>query len=599
MQITPNDVGASKGHLNSLDPKVLQLINSLANKPLLIEKLVLNQAQGVLLKIASNLGQLSLQLPLKTSNLFKNISQNNVKLSLSINHQQQVRLQLTPSNSIEAGNQPSKAIVFQKSSLLAEQILKLGNPLSIAVKAEKSTLHQSNSTASKQTQLNHSAQNPQKLKLTAEQLTKLTASSPKTNPQTSAALAGSPLRTSDPLESNLSAKVQATASSKSLSSDELTLASAAKQLLKNHFSKQLPVSKHLQAISQAAKTLAKLESPGPLEVRLQNQLKQLLAVIQKPTTHTASEIKQRVTNSGHMLEKNLGKQLVQAEQEAKQPNKLENQKLDLPPPIKTQFSIEQKKVQTAKLEGQTALPKATKKLTTEASQNNDVKLLLMKIRATLESIIKPVKPASGEQNQPQSATPTDAPKAANAKPIPAEQILVNNKTKSTAQTKIQLANQQQMVIKQANELLTEVKNIVSQIESNQLLSLKNESPNLHQFLVDLPFKNNTEIDSFEMLFERSDKLQKGQKVKRWKVVVRFDLKPLGPMFARIELENERISTHFFAREQQTAQLINQHLHVLKKSLFAAGVNIEKLAGSQGKIPERLLTDNERLVDTHA
>lgn len=45
MQITPNDLGASKELLNSLDPKVLQLINSLANKPLLIEKLAGSQGK--------------------------------------------------------------------------------------------------------------------------------------------------------------------------------------------------------------------------------------------------------------------------------------------------------------------------------------------------------------------------------------------------------------------------------------------------------------------------------------------------------------------------------------------------------------------------
>ncbi len=76
MQITPNDVGASKGLLNSLDPKVLQLINAFANKPLLNEKLLLSQSQGVLLKLAFETKQLDLQLPIKTAPLFKNITQN-------------------------------------------------------------------------------------------------------------------------------------------------------------------------------------------------------------------------------------------------------------------------------------------------------------------------------------------------------------------------------------------------------------------------------------------------------------------------------------------------------------------------------------------
>jgi len=156
-----------------------------------------------------------------------------------------------------------------------------------------------------------------------------------------------------------------------------------------------------------------------------------------------------------------------------------------------------------------------------------------------------------------------------------------------------------LIQKQINELVFEVRNSLAQIESNQLLSLRTEQPNLHQFLVDLPFSNGSEIDSFELLFEHSKENERQKAIKQWKVVVRFDLAPLGPMFAQVELKDERISTHIFAESQQTAKLINENIHVLKKSLFDAGVNTDTIKSSQGNIPDKLVQNSEHSVDFHA
>jgi len=520
VQITPNDANTNSGQSTSLDLKIAQLVSNFASKPLLIEKFLLTQSQGILLNLSNGKQPLELQLPLNQAKLFDYIGQNITKLVLSITPQKNIQLTLiTPElkTTIITENQPlAKLIVFQKAVLSPDGLLKLDNP-----KAQTTTT------------TNYVGQS---------NLTRANASK--------------------------------------LTTNEITIAQAAKTLLKTHFSKQLSVASHLNKITDIANNTAKIDSPQPLVAKLSKQLAQFFSSIEKSSHFSAAEIKQRINNSGHFLEKNLS-QLIQFDAESK------NVKISTGKPLEL----------TKQLMNKTSLP-ITKNISLE--QNNDSKLMLLKIKTTLETLIRKIETSPKQQkNQSQ---PID-------QKILLEQLIrifspkqnpgvAPTTIQKTNQTKNQLLNLQQTVLKQTTEMLTEIKNTISQIESNQLLSLKNETPNLHQFLIDLPIKNNSDIDSFEMLFENSDITNNNKKVKRWKVIVKFDLEPLGPMFAQIELENERISTHFFAKARETAQLINQHLHVLKKSLFSAGVDIDKLQGSQGKIPDTLLQNSEQLVDTH-
>jgi len=184
----------------------------------------------------------------------------------------------------------------------------------------------------------------------------------------------------------------------------------------------------------------------------------------------------------------------------------------------------------------------------------------------------------------------------NITPLEKHQIETN---KMAALQKIQVQQEQiQNLISLTKSFQTTITTSLHQIEQNQLHSLKSEQANLQQFLVDLPIKQNGLIDSFEMRFESQSKNNQSVKSKYWKVVVRFDLKPLGPMFAEIQFENERVSTHIFAEKKETAQLINQHLPTLKRSLFSAGVDVSKVSGSQGNIPDNLKDKESPNIDAH-
>lgn len=528
MQITPNDAANSSLKLTSLDLKVAQLVQQFADKPLLIEKLAISQPQGLLLNLSggTNAKQGSafdLQLPLKTAKLFENITQNSSRLSLAIVDKKNIQLSLlsprinatsTTTNS-KSGDlaindlQVAKQIIFQKALLSAKGILKLTHP-------KPQSLHESNL-------VNH---------------------------------LNKPNNSDNQIKPN-----------------QLTVAQAAKSILKSHFSNHTPISTHLASILKIENKLSQIQQPHSDISNLKKYFSELFTSIGKPENYSAKEIKQKIANSGQFLERNLSK-LVQARSESQK-----------------EFNL-----------GNTLIDKANVNPATQSAKQNifsaqtgDVKLILLKIRTALESLVKTIESIPANEN-----------KLSDSQRLLVEQLAHNLANKQSQQNsppnlalKNQLINLQQLSLRLTSEMLTTIQSSVTQLENNQLLSLKNETPNLHQFLIDLPIKNNSEVDSFEMLFENSNNNEIKQKVKRWKVVVRFDLEPLGPMFAQVELQNEKISSHFFAKKPQTAALINQHLHLLKQSLFSAGVEVEKIEGSQGKIPDTLLRNSEQLVDTHA
>jgi len=159
-----------------------------------------------------------------------------------------------------------------------------------------------------------------------------------------------------------------------------------------------------------------------------------------------------------------------------------------------------------------------------------------------------------------------------------------------------LAASQRLLI---TEMLTDVTNALSKIESNQLLSLRSEPAQLQQFLIDLPIYNQGKLDSFELLMESNEQSSDRQSGRTWTVTIRFDLEPLGPMFARISLKNQRIATRFFAKDELTAKLLDENIEHLKKSLFAAGVEIDEISGQQGLVPETLLSNDTHRVDVKA
>lgn len=156
-----------------------------------------------------------------------------------------------------------------------------------------------------------------------------------------------------------------------------------------------------------------------------------------------------------------------------------------------------------------------------------------------------------------------------------------------------LANQQKQIL---TEMLTEINQVLNRIETNQLLSLKTDNPGVQQYLLDLPLLHNGNLESFELLFTSNEQSEDKKSSKVWSVTIKFDLEPLGPMFARVSFKNQRISTRFFAEEQTTARLLSENIHHLKDSLFIAGLDTDEIEASQGIVPSTLKENVDNRLD---
>lgn len=148
-------------------------------------------------------------------------------------------------------------------------------------------------------------------------------------------------------------------------------------------------------------------------------------------------------------------------------------------------------------------------------------------------------------------------------------------------------------------LQQEILKALNKIETNQLLSLnqqtnKNDFVSGQYFLVDLPIFKDNQVESFELLFQSPVGQNKAKKI--WTVTIKFDLQPLGPMFAKVSLQGSRISSHIFAQDPQTAKLLGENIQLLQESLFLAGLDIDEIKGQLGKVPEKLIENSEYILD---
>ena len=57
------------------------------------------------------------------------------------------------------------------------------------------------------------------------------------------------------------------------------------------------------------------------------------------------------------------------------------------------------------------------------------------------------------------------------------------------------------------------------------------------------------------------------------------------MQAQVQLHGERVSTRFWATEQQTLPLLREHLHELRQALLNAGLEVGDVDCKAGRITE--------------
>ena len=126
---------------------------------------------------------------------------------------------------------------------------------------------------------------------------------------------------------------------------------------------------------------------------------------------------------------------------------------------------------------------------------------------------------------------------------------------------------------------------LSRIQANQLSSVSRETGTAFLLHLDLPVMHDKEVRNLQLQLERRE--ESDDSPESWNVTINFNLPELGPVQARLRLQENRLVTRFEAERSATVSGIREGLPHLQEALARAGVSIEHLSVEQGKVqPDR-------------
>ncbi len=138
------------------------------------------------------------------------------------------------------------------------------------------------------------------------------------------------------------------------------------------------------------------------------------------------------------------------------------------------------------------------------------------------------------------------------------------------------------------DLLRQTETALARIQLHQLASQPREAERgLLEWLFELPVRRGDDIDLWSIRFarEQTDSHAKKRRAQHsWSVQLAFDLPGLGPVQAQISLRGERVSTRFWAGQEQVLPLFRDNLQALQKMFGDAGLEVGELDCVPGPMP---------------
>ncbi len=625
MRITDSDNNFEQVNKNLLEPRVLKLLEKLGNKTLLIEQLTLKDNQPLSLKPAQSSLLSQIEIPKSLIKAIAPFTQHVFELKLN-NQQRLVTLSIAqPQSSQQAALEaeaklPPLQLTFQQAKLIHGEILRLSHLVNFPLNQQTSNLtntgivsntspltSSSNLTANSPVpNVSDSSQVSNTKSIHAETIKPLTNIDTKTPTQLDKNSLISSTSKNDLTNPNqpISLKQAVNALLSAGNAESKPLAQGIKQvnqlltqLLHNFNSKptlsQLPASqpnnsfnlspKATQQFIQVAAQLPNADKITKSVAKLIQLTQQLTESIDFSKQNNKLNLDQRVANSGNFLEanfaKNLNKQTIRQTGNTSETNNIAPKLINKD--LKLLHLITQQTLQglLKLLNAPNARPVLTQLTLQQALPLSESQPNPSQINTLINQFVSSVE-SEGDTGQKLQLLAKELQNNL----VGQDKNIINKPLTLSREYELLALTQQKQLI---NDMLTEIKSSLARIETNQLLSLRSESQILQQYLLDLPIQHKGKIDSFELLLEAEQDNQKTKKNKRWNVTIKFDLEPLGPMFARVELRNQRISTHFYAENEVTANLLTENLEHLKNALFIAGIDIDELKSKQADVPESL------------
>ncbi len=136
-----------------------------------------------------------------------------------------------------------------------------------------------------------------------------------------------------------------------------------------------------------------------------------------------------------------------------------------------------------------------------------------------------------------------------------------------------------MTTNQLLELLTQQTEGSLQRTLTHQLQMLNPDNVRQQLAFELPIKHGNEVDVFDMRIhpdQEGSQQNTAEQERPWTIMMAFNLEGLGAIRAQISLVNDHISTHWWAEQQQTVDLFQQHMSTLQDRLSHVGLDVDKV-----------------------
>jgi hypothetical protein len=151
-------------------------------------------------------------------------------------------------------------------------------------------------------------------------------------------------------------------------------------------------------------------------------------------------------------------------------------------------------------------------------------------------------------------------------------------------------------------LIKDTEASLARIQLNQLNSQGVEGDQKPGWVFEIPIRRENGSDIFHFHIEPDEEKNRDnedQQDNQWNINMAFELEELGPVHSRISLRQDEVSIAFWAVNQETNQIFNQHLSQLKNDLEQSGLQVKNINCMQGTPPSAGDTSLKKLLDEKA
>ena len=140
----------------------------------------------------------------------------------------------------------------------------------------------------------------------------------------------------------------------------------------------------------------------------------------------------------------------------------------------------------------------------------------------------------------------------------------------------------------AAELRGQLDGAISRVQIHQLNSLSAEEGAKPVWSMEIPVRRGEQVDVWSLRIEQDAGGAAGSPEKRWCVSLAFEIGLLGPVHARLTLQQQKVSASLWAEKESTAALIGSHVEELRQMLDEAGLGVGDVLcvhGQPARIPD--------------